>query len=494
MKQFIKNFNNQIKKTIFKVQNKTNDNFSISVFNKCLITFIGLLFFYLFYLLIPLFYEKTWVQNIIESKLLNEFKVNISTSADISYRILPAPHFLIKDSKMLVGKEGKQKSIAEIKDLRLFLSQKNLFSKEKINFKKAFINDANFTLLRSDLKLINDYRNKYFSNKKIKINNSNVFFKDNLGEIITIIKITKGILFFDEEKLSNFFNLSGDVFNVPFSFDLERQNDSIKNNKINLNFESLKLNIFNESVKKKINSITGKNIISSLNSSISTKYDIKEKLIHFESIDSKIINSQVNYSGVISINPFDLNLDIYFNNYEVSKLFNFNPILTELIKSELLFNENISMKTSITVNSNSKTKIFQNAEINLLIVNGKINFDNTKFINSKIGSLELFNSNLFLEDNNLVFNSDILIYIKNSNNFFSFLNTNKLSRKKFKKVLINLDYNLSTNQLEFNDVKIDSSEVSQQVLAIIQGFNDNDLNNFIKSKRLINEILKVYEG
>ena len=93
-----------------------------------------------------------------------------------------------------------------------------------------------------------------------------------------------------------------------------------------------------------------------------------------------------------------------------------------------------------------------------------------------------------------MFNSDILIYIKNSNNFFSFLNTNKLSRKKFKKVLINLDYNLSTNQLEFNDVKIDSSEVSQQVLAIIQGFNDNDRNNFIKSKRLINEILKVYEG
>ena len=99
MKQIVKKFNNIVKKTIFKVQNKTINNFKISSFNKYLITFIGLLFLYIFYLLIPLLYDKTWVQNNIEKKLLNEFKMNVSTSADISYRILPAPHFLIKDSR-----------------------------------------------------------------------------------------------------------------------------------------------------------------------------------------------------------------------------------------------------------------------------------------------------------------------------------------------------------------------------------------------------------
>ena len=49
MKQIAKNFNNLIKKTIFKVQNKTNTKFKISTFNKFLITFIGILFFYIFY-------------------------------------------------------------------------------------------------------------------------------------------------------------------------------------------------------------------------------------------------------------------------------------------------------------------------------------------------------------------------------------------------------------------------------------------------------------
>ena len=109
MKQIIKNFNNLIKRTIFKVENKTNNNFNISSFNKYLITFIASLFIYLFYLLAPLLYNKTFVQTNIESKLLNEFKVVISTSANISYRILPAPHFLIKDSKMLMGEGEKKK-------------------------------------------------------------------------------------------------------------------------------------------------------------------------------------------------------------------------------------------------------------------------------------------------------------------------------------------------------------------------------------------------
>ena len=110
MKKIIKTFNNIIKTSIFKVQNKTNSNFKISALSKYLIILIASLFIYLFYLLIPLLYDKTWVQTNIESKLLNEFKLNLSSSGDISYRILPSPHFLIKDSKILAGHGKKIKS------------------------------------------------------------------------------------------------------------------------------------------------------------------------------------------------------------------------------------------------------------------------------------------------------------------------------------------------------------------------------------------------
>ena len=171
MKQIVKNFNNLIKKTIFKVQNKTNTKFEISSFNKYLITFISILFLYLFYLSMPVLYDKDWIRSNIESKILNEFKINISTSSDISYRILPAPHFLIKNSKILLSDTKSQKSIADVKKLKVFLNQKNLFDKEKLNFKKLIIDNANFSLLRNEINIINNSSNDYFSNKRIEIYN-----------------------------------------------------------------------------------------------------------------------------------------------------------------------------------------------------------------------------------------------------------------------------------------------------------------------------------
>ena len=494
MKKIVKTFNNLVKKTIFKVQNKTNNNFKISNFNKFLITFISLLFLYLFYLLIPLLYDKTWVQTNMESKLLNEFRVNLSTSANISYRILPAPHFLIKDSKILVEDGGIEKSIAEIKDVKLFLSQSNFFDKKKIILKKVIINGANFSLLRADLKLLNNTTDKNFPNKKIIVNNSNIFFKDNLGEAISIIKINNGTLFFDKKELLNFLKLRGEVFNIPFSIDFKNQNNLIKIKEINFNAESLKLNIFNRFVIDQNNSITGKNIISLLNSRIDTNYKAKEKLITFESHNSRIANSQINYNGVMSINPFDLDLNIYFDDYKISKLFKTHSVLIELIKSQLLFNENISVNTTVVINSNIKDKLFQNAKINFHIINGEINFNNTKFINDKVGSLELINSNLFFKNNKLILNSDILIEIKSSDHLFSLLNTVKTARKKIKKVLINLDYDFLTNQFKFNNVKVDNNEASEQLLRMMDGFSDNNLNNLNKNRRLINEILNVYAG
>ena len=493
MKQIIKKFNNLVKKTIFKVQNKTNNNFKISNFNKYLITFIASLFIYLFYLLIPLLYDKTWVQANIESKLLNEFRINLSTSADITYRILPAPHFLIKDSKILINEDEKIKSIAEIKDFKIFLSQGNFFNKKKMNIKRIIIDDANFSLLRSDFKLLSEFKSKNFSNKKIKINNSNIFFRDNLGEIISIIKIDKIILFFDDKKVSNFINLKGEVFNIPFIFDFNYHNNSTKYKEINFSSKPLQLNIYNKSfIKKKVTS--GENNISFLQSTINTKYKIKEKLIIFKSDNSRLNNSQVNYDGEISINPFDLKLNINLDDYKISNLFKINPIFIELIQSELMFNDNISLNTTILTNSNVKNEFFNNAKINFDIINGKINFNKTKFINYDVGTLELSNSNLFLKDNELVFNSDILINIKNSKKLFSLLNTKKSSRKDFKNILINLDYNFLSNKIKFNNLKIDNSDVSNQFLTIIDGFNDNDMNNLNKSRRLLNELLRVYAG
>ena len=490
----VKKFNNWVEKAIFRVQNKSINKLPISKFNKYIISFISLLFFYLFYLLTPLLYDKAWVQKNIENKILSEFKINISSSSDISYRILPSPHFLIRNSKIFLNEDTSQKFIADVKKLKIFLNQKNFFNKEKITLKKLIIDSANFSLLREELKIFNDSTKNQFSNKRIKINNSNIFFKDNFDSIITIIKINKAIMFFDDEKQLNLFNLKGNAFGVPFTFDLKSENDTTIKREISLEVKPLKLNISNKSIEKSDILKSGKNNILFFNTAIKTKYDIKEKLISFVSEDSRLNAQKIDYNGELSINPFNLDLNIDLGYYKISKLFNFNSILKEFIKSEVLFNNNLSLQASILAKTNVLDEIFQKTKINFQIVNGKLNLDNSIFINKKIGYLELNNSDLFFENNKLLLNTDILITIKDSKRLFSTLNTNKKSRNEIKNIFINLNYDFLGNEIKFNSIKVDNSDMSDQFLYIMDEFNDNNLNNMIKSRRLINKLFDVYDG
>jgi len=496
--QIVKSFNSLINKTLIKLKNKTNyfleNNSKVSSFNKLIITFISLLFLYLFYLSIPTLYDKTWVQNNIESKLIKEFKINFSISSDISYRILPAPHFLIKDSKIFKHDVEKSIPLADIKNLKVFISQSNFFDKKKMSINMTQIDNANFSVLRDDLELLNNSSNNKFPDKKIKINNSKFFFKDKENETIIIVKIPKAFLFFDSQKLLNIFSLNGEAFNIPFTFDLNNKIYSYKNKTININAKKLNLNIFNESQKINKDLTSGENIITILNSKIYSKYDAKENLIIFESKDSKVKNFKVNYEGQLSINPFDLKFEMKIDDYDLSKLLNPNTILFEFIKTKLLFNKNIAVDSRINFTPNKEKTIFDSAKINFNVINGKINFDQTILINKKIGLLKLDNSNLFFKNDKLTLSTDILIDIQSYENLFSFLQTNKQFRKPIKKIFINLDYDFLSNQIEFKIFKIDDGKSSDAMIAIIEEFNDNINNNLIRSRRIVNKLFSSYEG
>jgi len=483
MKQIVKNFNKLIKKTIFKLKNKTNNKFHVSSFNKYIITAICILFAYIFYLLIPLLYDKNWVQNKIVNKLSSEFNINLSNSFNISYRILPKPHYLIRDSKT---------SLVEIKTLNVFISQNNFFNKESTRINEVSIKEANFFLLSNDLKTLYKNSENKFSEKKIKINNSNIFLKDNLNEVISIIRISNAFLFFDKKNLFNLFDLNGEVFNIPF--ELNYQNTINSQKKIKIKTPDLKLKIINKFFKKNEVSNNGMNNISILSSSINTKYNIKDQIVIFQSDGSRVYNSKINYNGQLAINPFDLNLKINLYDYKISNLFTPNSIINEFIKSGLLFNENVSVHSLVNIESTKKDEIFNQAKIELRVLNGKISFDKSVFINNNIGLMEISDSDLFLENDKLFLSSNLSIDIKNIDRLYSFLNTSKNSRKNIKNIKLNIIYDFLSNQIELKNIKINDNDVSSQFNNIAEGFNDINSNNLTKSRRLLNQLIGLYEG
>ena len=483
MKQIVKNFNNLIKKTIFKVENKTNDKFHVSKFSKYLISVIVVLFIYIFYLSIPLLYDKNWIQNKIVTELGNEFNINLGNSFDFSYRILPKPHYLIRDSKT---------SLAEIKTLNVFISQNNFFNKDSIIINEVVIEEANFSLLSNDLKpFYKDSENK-FSKKKIKINDSNIFFKNNLNEVISIIKISNAFLFFDEKNLFNFFDLKGEIFNIPFK--LKYENGLNLRKQIEINASDLQLKVINDFFKKGENLSSGISKISILGSSINTKFNIKDQIAIFQSDGSRIYNSKIDYNGQLAINPFDLNLKINLYDYKISNLFTPNSIINEFIKSGLLFNENISVQTLVNIKSTKKDEIFNEAKLELRILNGKISFDKSVFINNNIGLMEISNSDLFLENDKLFLSSNLSIDIKDIDKLYSFLNTSKNSRKNIRNIKLNIIYDFLSNQIELNNIKINDNDVSSQFNNIAEGFSGINSNNLIKSRKLLNELINLYDG
>ena len=89
-------------------------NFKIGVF-----TFFSLFFLYLLYLSIPSLYDSGRVQKVLYNKLIDEFSLNLSLSSDITYRILPQPHFYIKDTKIFRDKTKVSEEIGEVKDLKI---------------------------------------------------------------------------------------------------------------------------------------------------------------------------------------------------------------------------------------------------------------------------------------------------------------------------------------------------------------------------------------
>jgi hypothetical protein len=496
-KKITKNFNTFTQKIFFKLDDLKKKYFGkktkISNLNKLIITSITMLFFYLFYLSIPTLYDKTWVQNMVEKRLIDEFNINLSSSSEISYNILPSPHFLIKDSKILIVHSDKPAEIATIKKLKVFFFQSNFFKKENIVFKKVYINDANFSLRSRDLFFLKKTIDKKFSKKKININNSKVFFKDDEDNTVAIIKMPQALFFYDNLKLNNIFRVKGEIFKAPFNLNLLKNFDSKKIETL-ISSDKLKLKVSNEYSNLTDKIAEGLMSISVLNFKTQTKYEIEENLIFFESDQTTVKNPNFNYKGRLFTKPFNVAFDIELKKYELSKILNLESIFAELIKNEILLNDNISANTSIAIQENKNSELFDSSLVNLNITNGAINFNKSKFINNKIGFLEISNSNLSYTNNDLVLNTDILIDIKNSDSLFSLLQTPKNLRTDIKSIKVNLDFNFLSNQIDVNRIKVGDIDDNDQALKILKELNDIDNLNFHKARRIFNNVFAAYFG
>lgn len=477
-----------------KIYNFKKKNLKISNFNKVLILSITILFGYLFYLTIPNIYSKLWVQQAIEKKLINEFDVNFNLSSEISYIILPSPHFLIKNATIIDESENEVIKIADIKKLKVFISQKNFFKKDELSINEILIEEANFIIKKNSFNYITNLINKQFSTKIIEIKKSNLFLKDLEDDTLLINKINNARLFYNFDKLQNSISLKGELFNIPFQMDL---NNDLINEVITVNAESRKLKLkLNNELNKKKDIKNGITELFFLNTKLSHEYVLNKSSFNFKSKNSMLPNNMINYNGQIDLKPFSLNLNIDLEKLDFLKIVNRESIIIELIKSEIFFNQNVDLLITLLSPTVQDHKILRDLLINFNVDQGAINLNQSKVKLNKFGLLKFTNSNVSFIDGELVLNGTIQVMLEDSKKFYQFLQTPKKNRRKTNEININFDLNIQKKELQINTFLIDDLEPHEEVERLITAFNSEKIifSNFIELKNFINRILIAYEG
>ena len=476
-----------------------NIKIKISNFNKYLISFISLLFLYLFYLSIPALYNKETLQKDLTKKLLNDFNINISLSSDIKYLILPSPHILVQNVKIFNDNKSNPKELSQIKKLKVFISQKSLLNQKNMKINKFLIIDANFIIQKEDLNYLNNFINKQFSEKKMKIKNSNIFFKDKQNETVSIFNIDDLELFFDKKKLENLIISNGKLFKIPFSFQWVKNFENESSSKFFMELKKLLMSINNTSNFNNNQIDSRKNILSIGNSKFITNYKVEDDVFLLKSKDSKLINNQIKYDGEIYLNPFDLNLNIYLEKLNINKLIIKNDILKELLYTKVLFNKNLSANIIIDAEKIVKNKLFDSGKFFLKFNNRYIDLNNSYLVSNKIGKLILENSSLKFIDDQLIYNSAFNFEIKDQKEFYKSFQTPKKNRKSLKNIFLDIEFNLLENNLSISKFSINNknSESSESVKSILHRYSndpDNKIKNWIDLKIFFNKVFENYEG
>ncbi len=471
-------------------------NFKFEINRKKLIFAFSFIFFiYLLYLSIPSLYDTGRVQKDIIKKLNNVFNLNFSLSTDISYRILPTPHFIIKDCELIQLESNVSNRIAEIQNLKIFINQKNFFKKD-ILIKDLQISNANFFINKSNFKFVRNFIKKSFSEKDIKVNKSKIFFKDESGEVLFIYTIKDLNFIFNQDDNKNIVDMRGEIFNLSNklnwskNFDTQKKVIKINSNKIFLNFK-------NEATLKN-NKYEYVNDLEIQSNKFKTQYTLNDDIISFFSKRSLIKNTIINYQGNIEFNPFNFLLKINSKRIDFDYFFKNPNLLNEILLSKLLFKKNLYGKIMIETKDLSKAKLFNAANINVNFQGGEINLNETVLTSNKIGNLKISDSKFIVENGVLIFQGKSKLSIDSINNFYKIF----LMPKKYRFNLSSMDFifqfNPSNGKFQIKRIFLFDDKnkpldvkVADRILSETDNIDFSYLNS-IKFKNFINDFLISY--
>ncbi len=486
-------FVNLKKKILQKYKGFYEENFKLYYL---IFIFSIIFFYYLIYLSFPGILHSKNDQNYFTKILNQQYGLEFALSPEINYSILPKPHFQINDVVIFNKKNDFQKEIAQVKKLKIFLSQNNFFKKKRLEIKSIEFFDTNFFFDKSDIAFLKNFFGQGFNEKPINIKRANIFYQDLDKKTISFINFKKIIMNYNSKTNQHNLISEGSVFNLPFVLTWKQTNNKLENN-MNLKFKKINLNILN-STKLTNNEKQSKLQIISNRSRYVVNYLLNNQTIEFNSDNSFIGNNKFTYTGKIFLDPFNFDINSTLDNIKFKNVLSNNLFLKEILSKDFVLNENFNGNFDLDIKRLDKNPLFENIKIKARFVGEALDLSKSVFSNDKIANLILQKGSLYEEQDKLIFKGDLDFVINNPDKFYNKFVVPKKNRSNIKKINFEIMVNLTNSDVKILKIVNDKYKDREfdQIDELIYEFNSGALkiSNWIEFKIFTNKIISSYSG
>ena len=431
------------------------------------------------YFLIPALYDEKKITSQIEKQIFDQYNLEVKFDQDLRYDLFPKPHFLFKNTKI----EYKSNNLARTKDTKVFISINNFFLSDNIKIKNLVFNKTDFKIKGSNFKFFVDLLQQIKSSHKINFLNSKFFYLDQNDDIVFLSSI-KRLDYEYEENLVKKLRTKLDIYNFPINLELDH---NILENEIA--FEAklfpLRLIIQNKSSYNDKN-LNGELNLTILNKDTKIKYSLRNNSLNFNTKDNKI-------TGEINIKPFFISSNLKLFQIDLKKIFRENSILINILKSEVLNNNNLNGEINISTGNFEGLNFLKKIKFIVRVEEGNIFVTNLRTIFKDSVVINLDDAQLIVDNNKLKLAGYISLDFIDITEFYAHYQINRNYRKNIKKINFGFLFNLDDQFIEIDNLKVNGN-INQNLEKFLNNFNSKKENilNKIVFRNSVKNFLKNY--
>ena len=448
----------------FSSKKKYSKNFK--VIDKRIFISLGIIFILIIsYLIIPAFYDKNKIKAELENQILDQYNLKVKFEQPLKYGLFPKPYFYSKNTII----NYRSSDVAKSNNSKIFISIKNFFSSDDIEIKNLIFKNSEFKIDNSNFKFFIDLLNDNNSSQNIKFLNSKLFYLDKNEDVIFLANV-KDLNFLYQDSFLQKLNSKFEIFTIPVN--LKTEHSTVEKNFITeIKLNPLRLNLKNI-LNYKDETLNGQLELSIVNKSKKINYSLKNNLFNFNTSDDKI-------TGNILVKPFFLSSNLNLSQIDLKKIFKNNSIPMNILNSEILNNKNLNGKITVDTNSFNGVNFLNNIKFNILLNEGDIYIQNLKTTFKDSVIINLSDTQLIVDGNELNFAGYINLDFINVDNFYAHYQINKKDRKDIKKINFGFLFNLNEKFVEIDNLKVDEN-FNQSLDEFLENFNSKKVNIFNK--------------